>query len=74
MSRMSRMSRTGLAGAAIAFVRSPQGQHLINEARLRLDTPENRAKVRQLVSERRRSPSAPPPTVVRATDGRVQHR
>jgi hypothetical protein len=67
------MRRAGVLGAAIAFARSPQGQHLIGEARRRFDTPENRAKVRQLVAERRRAGSgSTPPTVVRATDGRVQ--
>ncbi len=47
---MSRRSRAGLLGMAVAFARSPQGQRLIAEARRRYDTPENRAKLRQVVA------------------------
>ena len=43
--------RAGLVGAAVAFLRSPQGQRLVREARRRYDTPENRARLRQAVGD-----------------------
>lgn len=73
MSRMSRTGRAGLAGAAIAFLRSERGQRLVGEARRRLDTPENRAKARQFIDDRRRGGgTGTPRTTVRATVGRRQ--
>ena len=45
--------RAGLVGAAVAFLRSPQGQRLLLEVRRRYDTPENRARLRQAVGELR---------------------
>jgi hypothetical protein len=48
-----RLGRLGLVGAAISFARSRQGQQLIRQARERLDTPQNRAKVRQTVESLR---------------------
>jgi hypothetical protein len=68
-----RRGRIGLAGVAIAFLRSPQGQRLVSEARQRVDTPDNRARVRQFIADRRgRGGRSSAPTVVTATDGRRQ--
>lgn len=55
---MRRTRRAGLVGATVAFLRSPQGQRLIAEARRRYDTPENRARLRQAVADVRSSRSA----------------
>lgn len=47
-----RMGRMGLVGAAITFARSERGQRMIQEARLKYDTPANRAKARELLTRR----------------------
>lgn len=46
------LKRAGLLGMAVSFARSERGQRMIREARAKYDTPENRAKVRQVVSRR----------------------
>lgn len=38
---------------AISFARSPAGQRMIRQAREKYDTPQNRAKLRQTVSDLR---------------------
>ena len=53
---MGRRGRAGLIGAAVAFARSPQGQRAIAEARRKFDTPENRARLRQVLTDLRRKP------------------
>lgn len=50
-----RLRRAGLLAAAISFARTPQGQRLIAQARQKLDTPENRAKVQEAVAGLRQS-------------------
>ena len=45
-----RVRRLGLLAAAVTFARSERGQKLIQQARERYDTPENRAKVRDAVT------------------------
>jgi hypothetical protein len=45
-----RLRRLGLIGVAVTFARSERGQKLIQQAREKYDTPENRAKVRQAVA------------------------
>lgn len=50
-----RMRRMGLVGAALAFARSQRGQRIIDDARRRYDTPENRAKVREAFENLRQS-------------------
>ena len=40
-------------GAAVAFLRSPQGQRILHDARRRYDTPENRARLQQAVADLR---------------------
>ena len=42
-------------GLLVTFARSPQGQRMIREARRKYDTPENRARAKQAVSELRQS-------------------
>ena len=51
---MRRGGRAGLLGMALAFARSPQGQRMLMEARRRYDTPANRARLRQTVTDLRR--------------------
>ena len=56
---MRRGGRAGLLGMAVAFARSPQGQRMIREARLKYDTPQNRDLLKQKVAGlrgRRRPP------------------
>jgi hypothetical protein len=48
-----RLRRLGLIGAASTFARSERGQKLIQQAREKYDTPENRAKVRETVASAR---------------------
>jgi len=45
-----RLRRLGLLGAAVTFARSERGQKLIQQARQKYDTPENRAKLREAVA------------------------
>jgi len=52
------LRRLGLIASAVAFARSERGQRLIADARRKYDTPENRAKVRQAVSNFRDSRAA----------------
>jgi hypothetical protein len=52
------MRRLGLIASAVAFARSEQGQRLIADARRRYDTPENRAKVGQAISNLRNRPQS----------------
>ena len=47
---MRRGGWAGLLGMALAFARSPQGQRMIREARLRYDTPQNRELLKQKVA------------------------
>ena len=51
--RSGRSGRAGLLGIVVAFLRSPQGQRLLREARLRYDTPANRAKLREAFGQLR---------------------
>ena len=54
-----RLKRAGLIGAAITFARSERGQRLIRDAREKYDTPANRAKAREtLTNLRGRRPTA----------------
>ncbi len=39
------------------FARSPKGQRMLRDARTKIDTPENRRKVQDLVQRRRGGPS-----------------
>jgi hypothetical protein len=48
-----RMRRAGLLGAAIAFARSERGQRMIADARRKYDTPANRAKLNDAISNLR---------------------
>jgi CHASE3 domain sensor protein len=50
-----RLRRLGLLGAAVTFARSERGQRMIQQARQKYDTPENRAKVREAVAGARGS-------------------
>ena len=45
-----RLRRLGLLGAAVTFARSERGQKLLQQARDKYDTPENRAKIRDAVA------------------------
>jgi len=45
-----RLRRLGLIAAAVTFARSERGQKVIQQARQKYDTPENRAKVREAVA------------------------
>jgi hypothetical protein len=47
---MRRPGRATLMTAAVAFLRSPQGQRMVSDARRRLDTPANRQRARELVT------------------------
>ena len=47
-----RFGRLGLLGAAISFARSERGQRMIRDARLKYDTPANRAKAREVLTRR----------------------
>jgi hypothetical protein len=40
----------GLIGAAVTFARSQRGQRMIQQARQKYDTPQNRAKAREAVA------------------------
>lgn len=51
--RSRSVRRSGLLYAAVAFLRSPQGQRLIAELRAKYDTPANRARVREAVRDLR---------------------
>jgi len=50
-----RLRRLGLIAAAVTFARSERGQKVIQQARQKYDTPENRAKVREAVAGARSS-------------------
>ncbi len=52
---MRRTGRAGLLGAAMAFARSPQGQRMLRDARRRYDTPANRARLRQMLTDMRQT-------------------
>jgi hypothetical protein len=55
-----RMRRLGLLGSVVAFARSERGQRLIADARRKYDTPENRARLSEAVTNaRRRSAGGP---------------
>jgi len=41
------LRRLALLGAGIAFLRSPRGKQFVAQTRQRLDTPENRSKLRE---------------------------
>ena len=60
-----RLRRLGLLGAAITFARSEQGQRMIQQARARYDTPQNRAKVREAIGNVRSGRTATTPTAGR---------
>ena len=45
-----RLRRLGLLGAAVTFARSERGQRMIQQAREKYDTPENRAKARETLA------------------------
>lgn len=45
-----RFGRVGLIAAAVTFARSAKGQELIAQARQKLDTPQNRAKVQDTIN------------------------
>jgi hypothetical protein len=47
------MRRLGLIASGVAFARSERGQRMIAEARRKYDTPENRAKLNQALSNLR---------------------
>jgi hypothetical protein len=49
----------GVIGAAISFARSERGKRLIQQARAKYDTPENRAKARAAVADLRNRQSRP---------------
>lgn len=51
-----RLGRAGLLAAAVSFARSPQGRRLISQARQKMDTPQNRAKLQQMRQSRGRRP------------------
>ena len=55
---MPRMRRLGMVMPAVSFVRSERGQQLIKQARAKYDTPQNRAKARQVVADLRSKRSA----------------
>lgn len=48
-----RPRRAGLLMSAIAFARSERGRRMIDEARQKYDTPENRARVQGALRGRR---------------------
>lgn len=50
---MRSIRQLSLVGAAVTFARSPQGRRLIAQARQRYDTPDNRARLRQAVTDLR---------------------
>ena len=54
-----RLRRLGLLGAAISFARSERGKRLIQQARTKYDTPENRAKARTALADLRNRQSRP---------------
>jgi len=54
-----RLRRAGLLGAAITFARSERGQHMVRQTRDRIDTPANRAKLRDALSGLRGSRRTP---------------
>ena len=60
-----RKKRLGLLATAVAFARSERGQRMIADARRKYDTPENRAKVGQAVSNLRNRPANGTPRRVR---------
>ena len=43
---MPLLRKAGLLGAAVSFARSERGRRMIADARTRLDTPENRDKLK----------------------------
>jgi hypothetical protein len=45
-----------MIGAAVSFARSERGQRMIRDARQKYDTPENRAKAKDAVSNLRGRP------------------
>src|SRR3954470_19751052 len=53
ISFMPRLRRLGMLAAAVSFARSERGQRLIKETRAKYDTPENRAKARQMLADLR---------------------
>jgi hypothetical protein len=53
ISFMPRLRRLGMLAAAISFARSERGQRLIKETRAKYDTPQNRAKARQMLTDLR---------------------
>lgn len=46
------LKRAGLLGMAVSFARSERGQRMIREARAKYDTPQNRAKARELLNRK----------------------
>lgn len=50
---------------AAQFARSPQGRRAIEQARTRLDTPENRKRLAQTVDRVRSGRGGPPKTAAR---------
>ena len=48
-----RLRRAGLLGAAISVARSEKGQRMIRDLRAKYDTPDNRAKAREAVTNLR---------------------
>jgi hypothetical protein len=54
-----RIKRLGLMASAIAFARSERGKQLIADARRKYDTPENRAKLSQAITNARTRTSTP---------------
>jgi hypothetical protein len=47
-----------MVAAAVSFIRSERGQKLIKQARAKYDTPQNRARARQVVTDLRSKRSA----------------
>lgn len=45
-----RLRRLGLIGALVTFARSERGQRMIQQAREKYDTPQNRAKAREALA------------------------
>lgn len=50
---MRRTGRAGLVGVLLTFLQSPQGRRSVAAARRRYDTPANRARLRQGLSDLR---------------------
>jgi hypothetical protein len=46
------LRRLGLIGAAITFARSERGRRMIQQARAKYDTPQNRAKAKEALTKR----------------------